>query len=278
MSEKNQKGNVSNIQVFEDSCCPDPSQISCVDVDSRNLSDCPNAPINPSGITDGVIAKIPVVLAELKVRFFVNAMIDLPESALEIKDIKKKIKVTQCMLLQPTNILFIKGFVRKNIDYSTRTCSNLEGVCGDLRHCTIDVPFECTTPVNFYRLPQNPILNERDEFQYLKKERLPRETFAEKDRLMSGDLSEFNQVSTEYFNELPFCELISSRIVEFDEFINRIQPEDIEIPFEERFFSQIEEKMVIELKLKVLQKRQVKISRVCRNDILEDTDITSIEE
>jgi hypothetical protein len=105
------------------------------------------------------------------------------------------------------------------------------------------------------------LTNSRQEFEFFKEEELPRNEFAEKDKLMSGDLSEFNQISDEFFNELPFCELLSSRIVEFDELINRRRPSDIDLPFEERLFRKIEEKMVIELRLKILQNRQVTIPR-----------------
>ena len=79
---------------------------------------------------------------------------------------------------------------------------------------------------------------------------------------MAGDLSEFNQIIVENFNELPFCELISARIFEFDEFIGRHSHHDEELPFEEKFFKKIEEKMVIELRVKVLQNRQVQIPAV----------------
>ena len=120
------------------------------------------------------------------------------------------------------------------------------------------MPFRCSTPIrNFCRLPQGPITNTREEFEYLREQGLPLNTFAEKDRLMSGDFSEFNQFSQEFFNELPFCELIQSQITEFDEFINRTQPTDVTLPFEEREFSAIQEKMVIAITLKILQKQQV---------------------
>ncbi|MBU5439953.1 hypothetical protein KQI42_18240, partial [Tissierella sp. MSJ-40] len=63
MGMQNETGNVNNIQVFDNGFgnCPP----SCVDVDSRNLGDCPNSPETPVGITNGVVAKIPVVLAQL---------------------------------------------------------------------------------------------------------------------------------------------------------------------------------------------------------------------
>ncbi|MTI67221.1 MAG: hypothetical protein FH753_11585 [Firmicutes bacterium] len=236
-----------------------PTPTICTNVEGTTVDTCSNSVVGLNPITSGVVAKIPVVLAELNIRMNVVAEIDLPEPALEIKDIKKRLKITQCMLLQNTNVLFIKGFVRKNIDYSTRTCSNSEGVCGDIRHCTVDVPFQCTTNVTFNGLQPAPIINtSKNEFEYFKAEELPNQ-FAEKDELLSGDLSEYNQVSSEYFNELPYCELISSRIVEFDEYLNR-KPIPGSVPFEERTFRKIEEKMVINVTLKLLQKRQVSIN------------------
>lgn len=231
----------------------------CVDVDSTVLDNCPNTPVTPIGIHGGIVVKIPVVLAELTIRFNVGANIRLPEPALEVKDIKKRLKITQCTLLQPTNILFIKGFVRKTIEYTTGDCSNRKGVCGDIRHCTIDVPFECSTPVRFSTPPAELLTNSVSEFEYFKVGELPNKHFAEKDKLLSGDLSEINQFRTEHFNEMPFCELILAKIFEFDEFIGRERPHHTELPFEEKFFSHIEEKMVIELTLKLLQNRQVYI-------------------
>ena len=247
-----------------DSKCP-----SYVDVDGGTIENCENTPINLNPIISGVVAKLPVVLAELNIRFNVTSKIRLPEYALEIKNIKKRLKITQCLLLQNTNVLFIKGFVRKNIDYSTKGSSNREGICGDIRHCTVDVPFECTTNVIFNGITPAPVINTtQNEFEYFKTEELPNQ-FAEKDRLLSGDLSEYNQESTEFFNELPFCELISSRIVEFDEYLNRTDIKG-EAPFEEKIFNKIEEKMVIFLTLKLLQKRQVAIGRVAGIDHNDD--------
>lgn len=236
---------------------------ACVEVKGGTTNDCVNDTVAIEALRTGAVAKIPVVLAELTIQINVDAFIKLPEPAWEIKDIKKRVKVTQCLLLQDTNMLFIKGFVRKNIDYSTRTCSNREGFCGDIKHCTIDVPFSCTTPVDFNGIaPLPPKTNCSKEFEYLKTEEISQFGFAEKDKLMSGDLREFNQISKEFFNELPFCELIKARIVEFDEQINPVHPDKCDVPFEEKKFTKIEEKMVIYLTLKLLQKRQVAIGAI----------------
>lgn len=263
MSKEVKSSKVANVQVFNNRCGVDPQQETCVNFDSKNLSANSNYSQDPYGYSYGLVAKLPVVLADLTVRFFVNATINLPEPVLEIRSIRKKLKITQCMLLQPSNVLFIKGFVRKSLDYTTSTCSDSQGFCGDIRHCTIDVPFEATTEVCFSKDPVDFNNSWKDEYRYLKKEGLPRESFAEKDKLLSSDLSEFNQESGEWYNELPYCDLIYSVITEFDEFINRRSPENIELPFEERLFSEIEEKMVIELRLNLLQKQLVEVPPTC---------------
>ncbi|KXG76120.1 CsxC family protein [Thermotalea metallivorans] len=236
---------------------------ACVRVTGGTTADCVNKPVTITSLRTGAIAKIPVVLAELTLQLNLDAIIDLPEPAIEIKDMKKHVKVVQCLLLQDTNMLFIKGFVRKNIDYTTRSCSNIKGICGDLRHCTVDIPFNCTTPVTFNGIDPLPSVSRTaTEFEYFRKQNISGPGFAEKDELLSGDLSEFNQISTEYFNELPYCELVSSKIIEFDEYLNPIRLSSISAPFEEKQFRSIEEKMVIFLTLKILQNRQVAIPAV----------------
>ncbi len=245
-----------------DRCCP-PFKCSEI-VTGGTQCECPSTTVPIVGITTGPTVRIPVVLAELQLQINLDSTITLPEPALEIKDIKKRVKVTQCLLLQdpfavsgPT-MLSIKGFIRKNIDYSTRLCSNREGVCGDIRHCTVDVPFKCMTAVVFNgSSPVSLLANTTNEFTFFRKQPLHGPGFSDKDHLLSSDFSEINQVSQEFFNELPFCELISARIVEYDEFLNRKRPCGVNLPFEEGEFRQVEEKAVLQLVLKILQNQQV---------------------
>lgn len=257
------------------SCC----KTSCVSVTGGETGSCVNTPAAITALGTGVVGKIPVVLAELTAQFNLDSVIELPEYAYEIKFVKKKVKITQCLLLQNTNMLFIKGFIRKNIDYSTRVCSNAQGICGDIRHCTVDVPFTCTTPVTFNGTPPlAPVASTTTEFEYFREENISGPDFSEKDKLLSGDMREYNQISTEFFNELPYCELVSSRIVEFDEQLHPVQDYCAVTPFEEKKFKRIEEKAVLFLTLKLLQNRQVAIppaaaaGLVCEKDKDDDED------
>jgi hypothetical protein len=77
---------------------------------------------------------------------------------------------------------------------------------------------------------------------------------------LSSDLTEYNQISTEEFNELPYCELIRAEIIEFDEALDPTAEYDHKfMPFEEKRFRRIQEKMVLYLTVKLLQNRQVAI-------------------
>lgn len=239
------------------------AKVDCVDVDSLDSDSCVNTPESIAALGSGAVAKVPVVLAQLTVQAHVNSVITLPEYAFEIKRIRKNLKITQCLLIQDTNILFLKGFIRKNIEYSTRDESNAEGFCGDIKHVTVDVPFNCTTPITYNGIaPLQPVASTSTEFAYQKREEIFHPDFSEKDELQSADLREHNQISTEFFNELPFCDLVSARIVEFDEQLMPVQPREYVTPFEEKRFRRIEEKMVIFITLRLLQNRLVAIPSV----------------
>jgi hypothetical protein len=220
-----------------------------------------------------IITKVPVVLAELTLQINVDAVIEFPEPVLEIKDIKKHIKLTQCRLLLPTNKLFIKGFVRKNIQYASPSkdiaASTKNSVASDIHSLTADIPFQCVTEIKkFITPPVMPQTNNRSEFDFLVSLPLP-QGFPEKDELQSNDLSQFHQESTQFYNELPFCELIKSKIIEWDEAINR-GPLPHASPLGEGYFTKVEEKMVLDITIKVLQKQQVRITSTTNDDCLCD--------
>lgn len=233
------------------------------------LSECENKTHKPNVSIGKIVTKVPVVLAELTVQVNIDACIKFPEPVLEIKDVKKHVKLVQCRLLLPTNKLFIKGFVRKNIQYASPSKdiheSTHKTVSSDLHSLTVDVPFHCVTEIkHFLTEPDMPEVNKRKEFDFLTSKPLP-SGFPEKDELQSSDLSQFHQESTQFYNEIPFCELVSSQIIEWDEAIDRVRiPADA--PIGEGFFNQIEEKMVLDITLKVLQNQQIRVCSTTNDD------------
>ncbi|AIE59844.1 CsxC family protein [Bacillus methanolicus] len=236
---------------------------------STNNCSCENRPHPPHVSIGKIITKVPVVLAELTLQITKDTFIKFPEPVLEIKDIKKRVKLTQCRLLLPTNKLFVKGMVRKNIQYASPSKeidpNTSTTVASDLHSLTVDIPFDCVTEIkDFLTKPVLPKINNRNEFDFFVSKPLPK-GFPEKDELQTSDLSQFHQESAQFYNELPFCELISSKIIEWDEATDRI-PLPESSPIGEGFFTTLEEKMVLDLTLKVLQNQQIRVSSTTNDD------------
>lgn len=235
-----------------------------------SMVECESKPHKPNVSIGKIYTKLPVTLAEITLQLNLDACIDFPQPVLEIKDIKKHIKLVQSRLLLPTNKLFVKGFVRKNIQYSSpepETSSTSQTVYSNMHSLTVDIPFSCVTEIKcFLKKPINPEVNKRSEFDFLISDSLPI-GYPEKDEFQSKDLSQFHQNSTQYYNELPYCELLSSHIIEWDEAIDRC---DIKgVPLGEGLFKRVEEKMVVDITLKVIQNQQVRISSTT-NDHCDD--------
>jgi len=244
---------------------------------SSTMSGC-DSKHHDSHVTKGkVLSKIPVVLAELTVQMNLETSINFPEPVLEIKDIKKQVKLTQCRLLLPSNKLFIKGFVRKNIQYAS-PCPDIElsssnSVASDLHSYTVDIPFDCVTEVKKYlSMPVMPEVNNRQEFDFLVSNPLGT-CHPEDNELMTNDLSKYHQESKQYYNELPFCELISSKIIEWDQAVDRVSI-PTSAPIGEGYFQTMEEKMVVDVCIKVLQNQQVHITSKHDHECNNDCDLT----
>ena len=224
---------------------------------------CENTPVIPKTIDPGLfVAKIPVVLAEAKITIPIVAKLKLEDRAIEIKRIKKNVYVTQCHLLptdpcDTTGTLFIEGFIRKNVEYATEECSNDEVICGKIKQCTFKVPFCCTTTVCFFRKPvlRGPIfvpnspVTETEIF-----EDTLRSCDVCREPIIGNDPCQQNFKNTEFFNEPVFCELVKATLNEVD--IHKRPKTSCDDPTEQNF-RRITEKVLLTLKIKVLQKQQV---------------------
>nr|WP_295969715.1 DUF3794 domain-containing protein [uncultured Bacillus sp.] len=229
----------------------------------------------PGGTTGGIVARVPVTLAERTVSTSLSAKIKFPNPVLEIKDVKKRVKIIQCSLMvppvepgvnpfTPTDAqLFLKGFLRKNIQFATPILQTGNScITSNIRSHTIDLPWEClvTIPADeFISPPQRPVLNVRGEFDFLTSRSLG-SGFPEKDTFISSDLSQFHQSSTQFYNAFPFCELISSNITEWDEAIDRKPLQGKCAVLNEGTFQTIIEKVFLQFTIKVLQNQQAAIT------------------
>lgn len=187
--------------------------------------------------------KIPRVLSEFVVQIDSEAKIRLNEPAYEIKRIEKQIFLTQCRYIPATNKVFIEGYIRKNIEYATKTCSKHNAIAGVIKDTTVHVPFKVYTKVEFFGakpqiLPNPPAMVAR----YFD------------DKRMGKDIREADRSNIEIFNEPVFCELEWSAVYDAD--IND-KGKPIDNMLNEEEFMEFTDKSVIYLCIKLLQKQQV---------------------
>lgn len=243
---------------------------NCVSLnDSASIEQCTSAQTDLPYFTGARRIRVPVNLGEYVVTSHLTAKIKFEDPVLEIKDIKKRVEIVQCRLMTnaTTSIggesqgpfpLFIKGFVRKNIQYAS-PCYDTNGNCvtSEMKSLTTRVPFECTTMVTLDAPVQLPELNERYEWDYSRTKELGT-GYPEKDKFHSSDISQFHQQSEQAYNDLPFCELVRNNIIEWDEATDR---ETFgEGPVGEGFFHNMVEKMTLNFTIRVLQTQNLLVN------------------
>jgi len=254
-------------------CCT--GDHTCAHVTTKPVNITEQRDVLPTIITPPrpVYVKLPVILAETSITIPVEAIITLDRDVTEIKRIKKNIYLTQSRLLPNTSsdpasntnaILFIAGFIRKNVEYATQTCPIRNGApvaspnyCGDIRHCTVEDSFSFTTRVTLLNAPQFVANTTPLEFEYFTDKLRGCDICA--DPILGRNPCEQTLDFTETFNEKPYVELINARVIEVD--IHKNPDHDCCTPTEQ-LFDRFTEKAVVYLTLKVLQKQQLVVDAV----------------
>lgn len=225
-------------------------------VKSRTLPVCPDEPMD-----EGKKMKVPIVLLRTKAQVNIESDIELEEKAIEIKRIKKNVFVTQCKVI-PTYIcpgpppvqhakVFLGGYVRKNIEYATADCIGCHGISGDIKHTTVNVPFECVVEVNFNI---NPVINPsipQVSLNYLDCKKDCNKLCDEP--IYGVDPCETTTYDVEVFNEPFYCELEKIKIIETD-LIKCAKKASCRL--NEMIFRKFTEKLILYIDFKILQKQQ----------------------
>jgi hypothetical protein len=188
--------------------------------------------------------KVPKVLAEFIVQIDSEAKIRLNEPAYEIKRIEKQIFLTQCRYIPPTDKVFIEGYIRKNIEYATRSCTKgHSSIAGTIKDVTVHVPFKAYTKVCF-----------NDCKPHIKPNLPPKVARYFDEKRMGKNIREADRANIEIFNEPVYCELQWSAVFDAD-IDNKGTPID-GFPNEEEF-QEFTDKSVIYICIKLLQNQQV---------------------
>lgn len=212
-----------------------------------------------------LVAKIPVVLADINIIFNLEANITLDRLAREIKRIKKNVFLTEFSIIpfskdndEPNaGILFIKGFIRNNIEYIPQRYNIpvSENVYGNIRYCIVKTHFELNNKVTFIREPVFNKNSNENELDFSTYKISHNNTYSGK--VIECNFCDKGALFTEIFNEKPFVELIRSDIIEVDFNKSSILRN---IDNGEEIVTNITEKSVVNLTIKVLQRQEVHIS------------------
>ncbi|MDV3427482.1 MAG: hypothetical protein LIR50_10660 [Bacillota bacterium] len=204
-----------------------------------------------------VTVKIPVVLAECRTAVNIESSIKMQDNISEIKGSSKHVFINQCKLAPSfensnpdSSLLFIDGFIRKNIEY----CCTESSDAGNLKHTIVKIPFKCAVKVNFNTPPVFKLSVPREESEITDIDMINNNSC--KNDKAEGNISAQSLKSTEILNEKVFCELISAEINGTE--ILEIK-EDKNSPTEKNMPC-ITEKGVLILTIELLQKQHVKIS------------------
>ncbi|PEJ42743.1 CsxC family protein [Bacillus wiedmannii] len=196
------------------------------------------------------IVKIPVVLAERTIQIVVESDVPLAPAASEIKRVLKNVFLTQCKLVPVaftpvpgTNYrrvtrakLFVQGYIRKNIEYAGSGCNSV------LFDRIANVPFS-----GFADLTET-------DFLSLAIVASSSDTTSHFINPKNGDLPRLDKYffeNTVFYNEQPYCELVSAQFFELD-----FSPCPTEL---NESFETLREKIVLDLTVKVLQVQQVRV-------------------
>lgn len=221
-------------------------EVDYIKLTSEVLKTCESKSIPLNSIESGVASDIPVLLATLIVELYISHLIKLPEQAYDINNIENKVLVTSCKFLQGPNVLFINGFIRKKIYYTSKPHN-------DSRYHNLDIPFECTTTVILNNSIASSILDNTNT------------KYSSQSKLLSVDVSNYHQKSIEFLNKKPFCELISSKITEQYKYIYKNDKAHGENPLDIKEIIKIDNNMSIMLEIQILQNQQVNIKPHCDN-------------
>lgn len=250
----------------------------CGSVKAKNLNLSNGVSIKPTGVSGPLVAKIPVVLGQTDVQIDLETDVKLKDDFYEIKRIKKDVFLTQCRLMPTAGMrdkrgnlisgkLFLQGYIKKNIEYATAKCSDEDDVVsGNIKHTTVKVPFKCITEVIYDRQPIIKYRSNAKEIEYFDDNVSYNNKCQRKIKGKSNCEQDFEEIV--YYTEKPYCELEEARIFEADLHKEPLQVEGITT------FNKVTEKLVLFLRIKVLQVQQVNIlnkqctscDRIVQND------------
>lgn len=197
-------------------------------------------------ISEPAVIKLPIILSEPNIQVFIETVTKFSEPVFEIKEVNKKVVLSQCQLILGTNKLFIKGFIKEDVEYATAECIDTNSISGSIKKISLNIPFQGSAKVFFHTQPRI----------YSPLSKIDLEVFNPEKN--GAGLSEKSYGHFEFLNEKVFAELDSTQVLE-----TRIQEEIkiLENTLDNAYtFENMRSKIILNLKLNLLQNQEVFIA------------------
>lgn len=200
-----------------------------------------------------ILTKIPIVISRKKLGIPIETVVDLKEEALEVKGISNRVFLKEAVFVPIKNDkrnkktrkgkLFLKGFVRNCIEYLSFEYCDDERIKGGIKYCINYIPFKCSTMMECVVLPK---IYSKEEFQnnILK---------------IPDKIKEKKNTYRHKYEEKINCEITEIKILGTRECKNSKALNDTF--FLEKTFSNVEQKMMIELSLLLTQNHIVQMKK-----------------
>lgn len=198
--------------------------------------------------------KVDVVVAEFDAYINSESIIHLAKPAYEIKRIDKEVFLNEARFV-PTKfdyhkgkviegIVFLQGYLRKNIEYASLTSASKSAIGGEINDTTARVKFLTSVIIkDFVNYPIIKPSPANETTRYFDKKALGKNT------------KEADRRTLEILNEPVFAEIEETDVIDAD--IN-IKGAPIDGFTNEELFNKFIDKAVIRIRVKLLQKQQVK--------------------
>lgn len=198
-----------------------------------------------------ILTKIPIVISRKKLGIPIETVVDLKEEALEVKGISNRVFLKEAVFVPIKNDkrnkktrkgkLFLNGFVRNCIEYFSFEYCDDERIKGGIKYCINYIPFKCSTMMECAVLPK---IYSKEEFQnnILK---------------IPDKIKEKKNTYRHKYEEKINCEITEIKILGTRECKDSKALNDTF--FLEKTFSNVEQKMMIELSLLLTQNHIVQM-------------------
>jgi hypothetical protein len=231
---------------------------------STILQSCPNDTIVETPSLTPVVSKIPIIISQPQLQILIESLTRFPEPVFQVKTMDKRVFLDSCQLILGSDKIFIKGFIREDVEYCTADCITPTSINGNIKKITFNIPFHCSSKVLFDIQPQ--VFSSSHIFDL--------EVIDPSTNIIN--VYEKSQGDLEILNEKVFAELCSSKILATDiqEEIKQLD----NIKQEAYTFEKMRKKIVLTLKLDLLQRQKIFIYNPANNNSNESCYYNSISD